>query len=114
MKDCGISSVELHAVIQEHLEQVEKFGYQDAYPYEWLTWLTEELGELAKAINKNYNDHDKVGIEQENLYHEAIQVATLALKIARARRVPNVVMTDLEIAYVGNLLNSYVKDLNCL
>lgn len=66
-------------VVQENDKQLEKWGYQDVHQYAWMTWLTEEVGELAAAIGDQ--------IERDNatdgeIAIEAIQVATLALKIA--------------------------------
>lgn len=58
--------------------QVLQWGIQDRKPSEWLMFLTEEQGELAKAISEwQYRNGDAV-----NIVKEAIQVATLALKIA--------------------------------
>ena len=62
----------------ENVRQLKKWGVQDHTPFEWLAFLTEEVGELAAAISD---------IEFRNGTHrevtdEAIQVATLALKIA--------------------------------
>jgi len=43
-----------------------------------LAYLTEELGEMAEAISEyEYREGTK-----EQVVHEAIQVATLALKVA--------------------------------
>lgn len=44
----------------------------------WLTYTTEELGELAEAISEHiYRDGNR-----EHIIKEAIQTATLCLKIA--------------------------------
>ncbi len=65
-------------IIIEHQKQIRKWDIQTHSLFEWLTYTTEELGELAKAIAENqYRDGDAVEI-----YKEAIQVATLSLKIA--------------------------------
>mgnify|MGYP001405657941 CR=1 FL=1 len=62
----------------EHKMQVAKWGVQDITSFEWITFLTEEVSELSEAISEyEYRD----GISQA-MYREAIQVATLALKIA--------------------------------
>ena len=67
-----------HAIIQEGKNQVRKWGVQSHTLAEWLMYTTEELGELAKAISEYiYRD----GTVSE-IYREAIQTATLALKIA--------------------------------
>ena len=58
--------------------QIAKWGIQTHSAFEWLTYTMEELGELADAISEHeYRDGTK-----EHVVHEAIQVATLALKIA--------------------------------
>lgn len=65
-------------VQQENQRQYKKWGQQTRTPFEWLTYLTEETGELAEAISEAmYRDGSMVDIQKE-----AIQVATLALKIA--------------------------------
>lgn len=62
----------------EHKAQINKWGVQDHEPSEWLMFLTEEVGELAEAI-ADWQFRD--GHEQ-NVIDEAIQTATLSLKIA--------------------------------
>jgi len=57
---------------------VECLGIQNRTPFEWLAYLTEEVGELGKAISEA---HYRNGHWAE-VKREAIQVATLALKIA--------------------------------
>lgn len=65
-------------VLQEHERQILKWGIQKRSIFEWNTYLTEELGELAKAISEfTYRNGPA-----ENIVKEGIQVATLALKIA--------------------------------
>ena len=65
-------------VVAEHEHQIEKWGVQSKSPFEWMTNLTEEIGELAQAITEaEYNNGCL-----EDVRKEAIQVATLALKIA--------------------------------
>ena len=62
----------------ESENQILKWGIQDHEPSEWLMFLTEEHGELAKAIAEwQYRDGSPVEVIKE-----AIQVATLAMKIA--------------------------------
>lgn len=69
-------------VFLENAKQISKWGIQSRTPFEWMTYLTEEVGELAKAINeREYRD----GLDSE-VYKEAIQVTTLALKIAEMYR----------------------------
>lgn len=65
-------------VMTEHHNQIYKWGIQTHTPFEWLTYTTEELGELAKAISEyEYREGNK-----EDIIKEAIQTATLSLKIA--------------------------------
>ena len=62
----------------ENTSQLMKWGIQVHTSFEWLTYTTEELGELAKAIGEyEYRNGTKGEVVKE-----AIQVATLALKIA--------------------------------
>jgi NTP pyrophosphatase (non-canonical NTP hydrolase) len=65
-------------VLDENLRQLEKWGIQDATPFEWLTYTTEELGEMARAIA----EHSYRNGLQSDVVKEAIQTATLCLKIA--------------------------------
>ncbi len=65
-------------MLDEHFFQIKKWGIQTHSFFEWCNYITEELGELAKAIAENEYRH---GTKQE-IIDEAIQVATLALKIA--------------------------------
>lgn len=66
------------AVMEENRRQMEKWGIQDHSPFEWMLYLSKEHGELAKAIAENYYRAGSL----EAVVKEAIQVATLALKIA--------------------------------
>lgn len=63
---------------RENDRQLNKWGVQTHTPFEWLTYTTEELGELANAISEHYYR----GGLSSNVVKEAIQTATLALKIA--------------------------------
>ena len=62
----------------ENAYQLAKWGVQTHTPFEWLTYTTEELGELAAAIS----EHAYRGGSNNAVVNEAFQVATLALKIA--------------------------------
>ena len=62
----------------ENDRQLSKWGTQTHTPFEWLTYTTEELGELANAISEHYYR----GGNSQEVVKEAIQTATLALKIA--------------------------------
>ena len=65
-------------VVAENQRQIAKWGIQDCDPFEWLAFATEELGELSAAIADN---HWRGG-STEAVVKEAIQTATLCLKIA--------------------------------
>ena len=68
----------LKNVQNENANQLMKWGVQVRTAFEWLAYLTEELGEMAEAISEyEYREGTK-----EQVVHEAIQVATLALKVA--------------------------------
>jgi NTP pyrophosphatase (non-canonical NTP hydrolase) len=65
-------------VIIENEKQLSKWGIQTHTPFEWLAYLTEEVGELSQAISEeHYRDGAKSAV-----IDEAIQVATVVLKIA--------------------------------
>lgn len=63
----------------EDVSQISKWGFQEHHIFEWLTILTEEMGELGKATLKYMYERGK----KEEITKEAIQVATLAIKIAK-------------------------------
>ena len=65
-------------VLAENQRQLDKWDIQDRSPEEWLMCATEELGELAQAIAENKYRGGLV----EDVVKEAIQTATLCLKIA--------------------------------
>lgn len=65
-------------VADENLAQLKKWGVQSCTPAEWMLYLTEEVGELAEAVAECEYRSGTV----EQVVHEAIQVATLALKIS--------------------------------
>ncbi len=65
-------------VLEEHERQIGKWGVQSATLAEWMLWTTEEFGELAQAIG----DASYRGGSWKAAYKEAIQTATLILKIA--------------------------------
>ncbi len=62
----------------ENNKQIRKWGIQTHHIMEWLAFTTEELGELSQAISEHYYRKGKA----KKVYYEAIQTATLALKIA--------------------------------
>ena len=65
-------------VIKENAYQIAKWGIQKRTAFEWLAYLTEEIGEISEAISEHHYREGK----REQVVHEAIQAATLALKIA--------------------------------
>lgn len=65
-------------ILAENQAQLNKWGIQDQAPFAWLAYATEELGELSKAISEwQYR-----GAAPGKVAVEAIQLATLAIKIA--------------------------------
>lgn len=68
----------LSKIHEENTRQITKWGIQTHSAFEWLAYITEELGELSEAIS----EHEYTGGSKEKVVLEAIQVATLALKIA--------------------------------
>lgn len=68
----------LAQIMKENAMQVDKWGVQTHSIYEWLAFTLEELGELAEAIC----EHEYRKGSKGKVIKEAIQVATLALKIA--------------------------------
>lgn len=81
--DIGLLGSDIEKVLAEDLKQFNKWGVQQHDPYRWLAILVEEVGELAQAILKNEFENDIT----EKIENEAIQVATLALKIAKMSQV---------------------------
>ena len=80
MTDACLSSLQLliQRVKIEHESQITKWGVQTHTSFEWLTFLAEEVGELAEAIS----EYEYRSATTTPIFNEAIQVATLALKIA--------------------------------
>lgn len=77
-KDFGLPEEAWEPISDEDKRQLEKWGEQSHTPAEWLMFLTEEVGELAEAIAEFwFRDGSLAEVEKE-----AIQIATLALKIA--------------------------------
>lgn len=78
----------MELVSDEDIRQKGKWGSQIHSLFEWLTYTTEELGELAQAICEyEYREGDK-----EEIVKEAVQTATLCLKIAdmvSSGKIPN-------------------------
>jgi hypothetical protein len=68
---------------KERENQIAMYGYRQHDPFHIFTALTEEVGELAEAIQETYGSvrrhPDRGGIEP--MKKEAIQVAAMAVKI---------------------------------
>lgn len=79
MEDKQLKSPRVWEMIaEENHAQIEKWGVQNHHPYAWLAFLTEEVGELAEAMT----EADFRGGRKQDVVKEAIQVATLSMKIA--------------------------------
>ncbi len=79
MRDlCLRSNLMFAKVKDENARQIAKWGVQDHDPFEWLGFAMEELGETSDAIS----EHRWRGGSAEDVAKEAIQAATLCLKIA--------------------------------
>jgi NTP pyrophosphatase (non-canonical NTP hydrolase) len=65
-------------IFKENGRQFEKWGIQSHTLFEWLAYATEELGELSQAISEHVYRQGTA----EDIFKEAIQLATLSLKIA--------------------------------
>lgn len=76
--DFGLSDRTLDFIREEDIRQLEKWGEQTHTPAEWLMFMTEESGELAEAIAEWWFRDGTL----EDVQKEAVQVATLAIKIA--------------------------------
>ena len=72
------------SINRENDNQIHKWGVQTHSIFEWLAYATEELGELAKAISEQQYRNGS----REEVFKEAIQTATLCLKIAEMIRTP--------------------------
>jgi NTP pyrophosphatase (non-canonical NTP hydrolase) len=77
--DAGIDDKDIIELIQkENYRQISKWGFQQHDLFEWHTYTSEELGEMAKAISEYVYRDGRL----EDVIKEAIQTATLAIKIA--------------------------------
>lgn len=79
------SAIEL--VIAERQRQIEKWGADsDNHPFEWMSILGEEYGELCEAVNETCfrnGTHPERGGPQR-IVEEAVQVAAVAVAIAES------------------------------
>ena len=94
--------------MKELQNQISKWGVQTHSMFEWLNYTLEELGELAKAVSElEYRNGSK-----EEIYNEAIQVATLSLKIAEMIKILHMSQSDyLKMKNFAKILGN-VKHLN--
>jgi len=73
----------LDYVDKENERQIKKWGIQTHNSAEWNIILNEEIGELTKEMLEiHFGDWEKARKHYETAFKEAIQVSTLALKIA--------------------------------
>jgi NTP pyrophosphatase (non-canonical NTP hydrolase) len=76
----------VNLIIDERKRQIEKWGNQNGNGFfEWVSILTEEVGELAEAVNETFFETQNTKKERggfENILKEAIQVAAVATAIA--------------------------------
>ena len=66
-------------VEKENINQINKWGIQTHSMCRWVTITAEEFGSIAKAV---------LNEDKDRVYAEAIQVATLCLKIAEMVKSP--------------------------
>lgn len=78
LTDVGLPESDFDLLTEEDLAQIDKWGRQSHHMFEWLAYITEELGELSQAISEYWYR----GGKPEDISKEAVQVATLALKVA--------------------------------
>lgn len=73
-------------VISERITQIEKWGKEPCnHPFEWMSILGEEFGELCEAVNETCfmnGTHPERGGD-ENIIREATQIAAVAIAIIR-------------------------------
>ena len=86
MKDTQLNDIDdlVHLVLLESQSQVDTWGVQEHSMETWMLFLTEEVGELAAAMGECRFRYGAL----IDVTTEAIQVATLALKIASMTRRP--------------------------
>lgn len=78
----GQSSKVFHHEIQPEITRsLEKWGVQNLDPFKYSAILTEECGEVARAIIDGYNwDKKEWGVKDfTHLREELVQVATVAI-----------------------------------
>jgi NTP pyrophosphatase (non-canonical NTP hydrolase) len=76
---------ELFAIVSELQRVHAKFGTQSLTLFDWHCILSEEVGEVARAINE---EHFNAG-DLQSVYEECIQVAAVAVHMAAVIREAN-------------------------
>lgn len=85
--DSDATALALNLIVKERARQNEKFGDQSGnHPFEWMSILGEEFGELCQAVNET---HFKNGVHpdrggDEKIIKEAVHVAAVAVAIIEA------------------------------
>ena len=94
LKDIGLDEREfVKLILNEDMNQISRWGFQEHDIFHWLAFLMEEVGELSEAIsNCVFRDGNRTDIEKE-----AIQCATLALKIATMVIMPPIEMEEVKV-----------------
>lgn len=74
----------LDKVVSERRHQIEKWGANaENHPFEWMSILGEEFGELCQAVNetcfRNGTHPERGGVDK--VIHEAVQVAAVAVAL---------------------------------
>ena len=79
LQDSGLDNETFDMIAAEDMEQIKKWGYQYHSIWEWFGFTTEEIGELSAAIA----EEQFRGGSLDDVIKEAVQIATLALKMAK-------------------------------
>lgn len=85
MSDTTKRAVEL--IVEERRRQMAEWGDQIGnHPFEWMSILGEEFGELCQAINEScfQNPKHKERGGSDAIIREAVQVAAVAVQIVEA------------------------------
>ena len=83
----GATKEVVELILEERRRQVEQWGEHDNnHPYEWMSILGEEFGELCRAVNETcfQNPKEPEFGGNDNIISEAVQVATVAIAIIEA------------------------------
>ena len=98
----------LARVKEERQRQIEKWGANsDNHPFEWMSILGEEFGELCEAVNETcftHGEHPERG-GTYRILNEAIHVAAVAVAIAEsAIRVRKAELVEKDCATRGEVV----------